>query len=56
MAHLSMGKSLLDASDNAGAFSGAFNVQIFPESDAYDQVRYRFEFTGPGTFEGHSID
>ena len=50
------GKVLLMQVTTPGAFSGALNVQIFPESDAYDQVRYRFEFTGPGTFEGHSID
>lgn len=50
------GKVLLMQVTTSGAFSGAFNVQIFPESDTYDQVRYRFEFAGPGTFEGHSID
>ena len=50
------GKVLLMQVTTPGAFSGAFNVQIFPESDTYDQVRYRVEFAGPGTFEGHSID
>lgn len=50
------GKVLLMQVTTPGAFSGALNVQIFPASDAYDQVRYRFEFTGTGTFEGVSID
>jgi hypothetical protein len=50
------GKVLLMQVTTPGEFSGALNVQIFPASDAYDQVRYRFEFTGPGRFEGFSID
>jgi hypothetical protein len=40
----------------SGSLSGALNVQIFPGSGDYDQVRYRFEFDGKGEFPGMAIE
>jgi hypothetical protein len=40
----------------AGGFSGALNIQVFPESEGYDQVRWRTTFDGPGEFPGTFID
>ena len=34
----------------AGELSGALNLQIFPSSEAYDQVCARFEFNGKGEY------
>lgn len=38
-----------------GDLSGAINLQLFPASGEYDQVRYRFEFKGEGEFPGMAI-
>lgn len=46
------GKVLLMQVTTSGELRGAFNVQIFPGSGDYDQVRYRFEFDGKGEFPG----
>ena len=40
----------------AGELSGALNLQIFPSSEAYDQVRARFEFNGKGEYPGMAIE
>lgn len=39
-----------------GDLSGAINLQLFPASSDYDQVRYRFEFNGKGEFPGMAIE
>lgn len=46
------GKVLLMQVTTSGELRGAFNVQIFPGSGDYDQVRYRFEFDGKGEYPG----
>ena len=33
-----------------GDLSGAINLQLFPASGDYDQVRHRFEFKGKGEY------
>lgn len=40
----------------AGGFSGALNIQVFPESEGYDQVRWRTSFDGTGEYHGTFID
>ena len=40
----------------AGPVSGALNVQLFPAAGNVDQVRIRFEFDGPGKFQGAPIE
>jgi len=40
----------------AGSLSGAINVQIFPGSEDYDQLRCRFEFDGTGEFPGSIVE
>jgi len=39
-----------------GDLSGAINLQLFPASGDYDQVRYRFEFKGKGEHPGIAIE
>ena len=39
-----------------GDLSGAINLQLFPASGEYDQVRFRFEFKGKGEFPGIAIE
>ena len=39
-----------------GGLSGAINLQLFPASGEYDQVRFRFEFKGKGEFPGIAIE
>ena len=39
-----------------GDLSGAINLQLFPASGDYDQVRYRFEFKGKGEYPGIAIE
>ena len=39
-----------------GDLSGAINLQLFPASGDYDQVRYRFEFKGKGEYLGIAIE
>lgn len=40
----------------SGSLSGQVNVQIFPADRSVAQVRYRFEFDGPGRHAGFQID
>ena len=39
-----------------GDLSGAINLQLFPASGDYDQLRYRFEFEGKGEYPGIAIE
>ena len=50
------GKVLLMQVTTAGSVSGSLNIQIFPGSEDYDQVQYRFEFDGKGEFSGMAIE
>jgi len=50
------GKVLLMQVTTAGTLSGAINVQIFPGSEDYDQLRCRFEFDGTGEFPGAIVE
>ena len=50
------GEVLLMQVTTAGQFSGALNIQVFPESEGYDQVRWRTSFEGPGEFPGAFIE
>lgn len=50
------GEVLLMQVTTAGAFLGALNIQVFPESEGYDQIRWRTTFDGPGEFRGTFID
>mgnify|MGYP001158782294 CR=1 FL=1 len=50
------GEVLLMQVTTAGQFSGALNIQVFPESEVYDQVRWRTSFKGQGEFPGTFID
>ena len=50
------GEVLLMQVTTAGGFNGALNIQVFPESEGYDQVRWRTSFDGPGEFPGTFID
>lgn len=50
------GEVLLMQVTTSGEFSGALNIQVFPESKGYDQVRWRTTFDGPGEFQGKFID
>ena len=50
------GEVLLMQVTTAGELSGALNLQIFPSSEAYDQVRARFEFNGKGEYPGMAIE
>lgn len=50
------GEVLLMQVTTSGGFSGALNIQVFPESEGYDQIRWRTTFDGPGEFRGTFID
>ncbi|MGB1481131.1 MAG: hypothetical protein ACPG66_07140 [Flavobacteriales bacterium] len=50
------GKVLLMHVTTAGSLSGAINVQIFPGTEDYDQLRCRFEFDGKGEFPGTIVE
>ena len=50
------GEVLLMQVTTSGGFSGALNIQVFPKSEGFDQVRWRTTFDGPGTFRGEFID
>ena len=50
------GEVLLMQVTTAGGFSGALNIQVFPESEGYEQVRWRTTFDGPGEFPGTFIE
>ena len=50
------GEVLLMQVSTAGQFSGALNIQVFPESEGYDQVMWRTTFEGPGEFPGAFIE
>ena len=50
------GEVLLMQVTTAGGFSGALNIQVFPESEGYEQVRWRTTFNGPGEFPGTFIE
>ena len=50
------GRVFLMQVTTAGDLSGAINLQLFPASGDYDQVRYRFEFKGKGEYPGIAIE
>ena len=50
------GEVLLMQVTTSGGFTGALNIQVFPESEGFDQVRWRTAFDGPGVFTGEFID
>ena len=50
------GEVLLMQVTTSGGFSGAMNVQVFPKSEGYGQVRWRTTFEGAGVFSGTFID
>ena len=50
------GRVFLMQVTTAGPLSGAMNLQLFPASDDYDEVRYRFEFNGTGEHLGYPIE
>lgn len=50
------GRVFLMQVTTAGPLSGAMNLQLFPASEDYDEVRYRFEFNGTGEHPGYPIE
>lgn len=50
------GRVFLMQVTTAGDLSGAINLQLFPASGDYDQVRCRFEFKGKGEYPGIAIE
>lgn len=50
------GEVLLMQVTTSGEFSGDLNIQIFPQSDNYDELRWRTSFDGAGEFSGYFID
>ncbi len=50
------GKVMLAQVTTPGDVSGAMNLQIFPAEPEIEQFRVRFEFDGPGKFQGKMVE